>query len=105
MITLKRLYELIEKYLKINYTQYNVKYYNPIEKSFRLNGNGFSIGFSTKWVNEFRITQTPFKNLYYGKDYRLRDLEEDTIISVLKDVRLYLDNFKTFIELKLKDLG
>ena len=98
MITIDKAHKLIQKYLNITENQYEIKYYNYDEKCFRLYGSGFEIGFSEKWVNEFRITQTPFKNLYYGKDYNMIIFNENNLISILKSIRLYLDSFKIFIK-------
>ncbi len=97
MITLEKAHDLIQKYLKITKEQYKINSFNFETKSFSLCGNGFRVGFSEKWVTEFRITQEPFKNLYYGDSYQIKVFNEESFIYILKSMRLYLDKFKTFI--------
>ena len=48
-----------------------------------------------KYLN---ITETPFRNLYYGKYYNMIIFNENNLISILKSIRLYLDSFKIFIK-------
>lgn len=100
MITIEQAHALIQEHLKLSESDYTINFFK--EKSFRLEGKGFAVNIGSGFINEFRINQYPFKNLYFGLDFKYHDHTIESVTYILKRMRSYLDAFKKMINKNLE---
>ncbi len=95
MITIEQVHKLVQEHVKLSEDEYSIKFFK--ENNFRLEGKGFVVNIGSGFINEFRIIQYPFKNLYFGLDFKYHDHTIESITYILKRIRSYLDAFKKMI--------
>ena len=99
MISLDVAHKLVQEQLNISDSEYTITHFS--EKGFLLTGKGFKFGVTDLWINEFRITQYPFENLYFGLDFLAQVCTEEHFIYMLNRIKNYIGAFKKNINKNL----